>query len=190
MTFFGMQAVYYGLTYIFGDTDLFSSIFQAKYIRHLTLVRIHSVAGSLAVFTSLAAVMPESLRYRWHRPAGRLYLMSVLVAGATSLPMASMAAGGVISKLGFGVQGLLWLLSAVLGAVAARRRDFALHRRLMIRSFALTFGAVLSRLLLNAAVQSGVPFFSVYDAVSWSWVLTVAAGELWMLSQAGDRGKR
>ena len=77
LAFFGLQATYYGLTYIFGDTDLFSHIFREKYIRHLTLVRTHSLGGGLAVITSLLAILPESRRYKVHRQLGRLYVLAV-----------------------------------------------------------------------------------------------------------------
>ena len=184
MVFFALQASFDGLSYVFGDTDLFASLFRDKYIRHLSLVQTHSVAGSLALLTSLSALLPESRRFRWHRSAGRLYLLSVLVAGITALPMSVMAAGGILSKIGFGLQALLWIGTAALAAHFARRKRFQFHRRWMVRSFALTYGAVLSRLLLNGLLQAGIPFHSVYDAISWSWLITLGLGELWLyLSQ-------
>lgn len=187
LAFFGLQTVWEAWTYIFGDTDLFSSIFHDKYVRHMTLVRVHALAGGLTILTSLPAFLPVTRRVFVHRWLGKAFILSVLVAGLSALPMAVMAEGGLVSKTGFFCQALLWLGSAALALEKAKSRKFSEHRRWMIRSFALTYGAVTTRLLLNFLLATGLHFDSVYDLVSWSWLLPVACGEIWIVWSSPQR---
>ena len=181
LAFFGLQAGYDGLHYVFGDPELFSSIFREKYVRHLVLVRFHAISGVLALGSSLLAFLPITRRYFFHRYLGRVYIGSVLAAGLSALPMGMMAAGSAVSKVGFLVQALLWLGTAAAALNFALRRRFREHRRWMVRSFSVTYGAVVTRLLLHFLLFLGLPFHSIYDLVSWSWLLPMAAGEIWIL---------
>ncbi len=70
---------------------------------------------------------------------------------------------------------------------AIRARDIELHRRWMVRNFALTFAAVTLRLWLPASVVSGIPFEAAYPVIAWlCWVPNLLAAEL-LLRPAGMR---
>ena len=187
LAFFAAQASYDGLAYIFGDSELFSSIFRVKYSRHIVLVRTHSVAGALALATSLLAFLPATRRFLFHRYLGRVYIGSVLVAGFTALPMAAMAAGTIVSKIGFFIQAMLWIATSSIALRFILKRQIRRHRRWMIRSFSVTYGAVVTRLLLNLLLTCGFSFYTVYDLVSWSWLVPVAAGEAWIYLSSPSR---
>jgi hypothetical protein len=63
---------------------------------------------------------------------------------------------------------------------------FAEHRRWMIRSFVLTFGAVTLRLYLPLAPLLHIDFMDVYRASAWvSWVPNLILAELYLA-----RGRR
>jgi len=48
----------------------------------------------------------------------------------------------------------------------------------MIRSFALTFAAVMLRIILPLELASGVPFSTAYKIVSWAcWVPNLVVAE-------------
>ena len=114
----------------------------------------------------------RSRRPMLHRWMGRTYLAAgVLIGGLGGLWMAVLAFGGITAKLGFFFLALVWLWTGALALETARRRDFAAHRRWMIRNFALTFAAVTLRLQLGIAPALGFPFELAYPFIAWlCWV--------------------
>lgn len=180
MGFFAVQASVEGLSYIFGDIEAFDALFREKYQSRILLVRTHGVAGATALCLGLLTFPGWTRRRRIHAWMGRTYAMAVVVGGLTALPMAVMAEGGLPSKLAFFGQGSLWLITIVMAVGGARRRDFAFHRRAMVRNYALTYSAVISRLLLNGLQEAGLLFSEIYPLISWTWVMGLAAGEWWL----------
>lgn len=176
MLFFAAQACYYAVTYIFGPLDGIDALFRAKYSANIVLVRTHAVGSIMALSLGLFAF----LRGKVHPVVGRLYALGVLVGGITSLPMALMAEGGWSNRLAFFLQGLLWIVTLLIAVYEARRRHFRRHRRFMIRNYALTYSAVISRLLLNGLQERGLTFQEVYPVVAWTWVMGWAVAEWWI----------
>ena len=64
-----------------------------------------------------------------HRALGFAYLGGVLVGSATGLVMATIAEGGLSSRVGFVVMAVLWFVTGLKAWSTARQRDFAAHRR-------------------------------------------------------------
>ncbi len=90
-----------------------------------------------------------------HRLAGKIYIFSILVAGAPSgLYMAVFANGGLWAQLGFGVLSFLWIGTTYLAYHHVRNRNFKAHMAWTSRSYALTFSAVTLRMW--------TPILSVY----------------------------
>lgn len=190
MAFFALQACYEGLGYVFGDLRAFDPIFREKYIAHLTLVRTHGVASATALCLGLLTFLQWTRRKRVHAWMGRVYGASVMVGGLTALPMALMAEGGPGSRLAFFLQASLWLATIGLAVWAARGRRFFLHRRFMVRNYALTYSAVISRLLLHGLQEAGLAFGDIYPVLSWTWVIGLGVGEWWLWYSARYLGMR
>ena len=180
MLFFAIQASTDGLGYIFGPLERFDPAFAVKYQANLYLVRTHALFSAAALCTGLVAFWQQTWRGRVHAWVGRVYGVGVLIGGITGVPMALMAEGGVSSRLAFLLQVCLWLTSLILAVTYARRKKFAPHRRFMIRNYALTYSAVISRLLLHGLQQMGIGFLDLYPVLSWTWVLGLAVGEWWI----------
>jgi uncharacterized membrane protein len=181
MAFFALQASCEGLSTVFGDPRGMDPMFRDKYVAHLALVRLHGVAGATALCLGLLPFLRWTLRLKAHARLGRLYGLSVVVAGLTALPMALMAEGGPLSRLAFLGLALCWLATIAVAIAAARNRRWALHRRFMVRNYALTYSAVLSRLLLNGLQAEGwMRFEDIYPVISWTWLLGLAVGEWWL----------
>ena len=130
-----------------------------------------------------------STRLRTSRPAlhrwlGRVYLgIGVLVGGVAGLAMVAHAFGGPIARLGFAGLALAWLVSGICAYRAIRAGNVALHRRWMVRNFALTFAAVTLRLWLPASIASGVAFEVAYPVVAWlCWVPNLVLAE-WLFNR-------
>jgi predicted membrane protein DUF2306 len=154
------------LAYILNDPNGFAFPFRAKYIRHLTLVRIHGVSAALTLLLGpLQWIWP---RGKTHRVRGYVYLLSVAVGGFTGLWMATLAYGGLVSKTGFATMAILWWVTGWQAFSAARRRDFLNHQIWMTRNFSLAFGAVVLRGYLGAAQLLGFDFYALYPTSVWA----------------------
>jgi uncharacterized membrane protein len=118
-----------------------------------------------------------------HRLVGKLYLgLGVGLGGIAGLILATRAQGGLAGQLGFACLALAWLYTAVHALGAAQSRDFATHRRWMIRNFALTFAAVTLRLWMPLGFAlDRWPFEVVYPTVAWlCWVPNLLVAEWWL----------
>ncbi len=146
----------------------------AVFDKHRLLITLHAIGASIALLLGPLQFL-DRLRARAprvHRLLGYLYLvLGVGVGGTAGLMLARFSFGGLVSHLGFGTLGCLWLFTGVMALVAARRRQFDEHRLWMKRNFALTLAAVTLRLYLPASVAAGVRFEDFYPAVAWlCWV--------------------
>lgn len=189
LAFFAVQGSCEAWYYILGDPSQFDPVFQEKYTQHLTLVRCHGISGILCLLAGLSQFAPESLRFRIHRHSGRLYMVTMLMASVTAIPMALMAEGGWTARLSFLLLALLWLLTGVIALKRVLAGDFVSHRRWMVRNYALTYSAISLRLILNFLVEMGWSFTSVYPYVSWTWLIGATVGE-WWISCSGEREKK
>ncbi len=183
LAFFALEASIEGLTYILGDPRYFDALFRDKYVAHLWLIRVHAVSAVAALLLGLPAFHPATRKLfggTFHRGLGKMYGVSVLLAGVTALPMSAMAEGGTVARLGFLVLALAWLGTILWAWRLAYQRRFVDHRRAMIRNYALTYSAVISRLLLDGFQKGGHFFSDIYPLVAWSWLMGLAAAEYWI----------
>lgn len=151
-------------------------------LRHALI--IHGASGALALalgpFQFIGTL--RQVRPVLHKSVGSVYLVCVLLSGVTGLSLASTTPGGMPASAGFFTLALLWLLTGAAALRAARVRNFVAHRAWMLRSYALTFGAVTLRVYLGAGVAlGGLPFDDVYATAAWaSWVINLLIVE-WVL---------
>ena len=93
--------------------------------------------------------------------------LAILLGGTSALVIAPSNDAGLIGVAGFGLLGLFWLGCAGLALRSVLRRDFAAHRRWAIRTFALTYAAVMLRLwlavLITAQSAAGVADEVAFD---------------------------
>lgn len=148
---------------------------------HAALIQTHIFCSALALAlgpTQFSARL-RAQRPQLHRIAGRLYLgMGVLLGGAAGLYMALHAFGGLVSTVGFALLACLWLYSGARAYLAARARDFAAHRRWMVRNFSLTFAAVTLRIYLGLGAALSLPFEISYPVIAWlCWVPNLLLAE-------------
>lgn len=164
------------LFYVLSPSHQLDVVFRAKYMLHHGTVVAH---GIFSVFALVLGPWLFVARTRLHRFLGYAYILCLLGGALTGLSMSLRAEGGWLGRAGFVFFDLLWLATAVLALQRARQRKFAEHRRWMVRSYALTFGAALLRLYLYGLQWLGYEFNAIYPYISWlSWTTSLALAEL------------
>jgi uncharacterized membrane protein len=144
---------------------------------------VHAGLGATALITGPWQFIPRlrARAPRIHRWTGRVYIFSCLVGGVAGFLLASGTTAGPIARAGFGLLAIVWVGINANGLRLALSGRYAEHREWMVRSFALTFGAVLLRVYLPAAELMGIPFMPAYRAISWlAWVPNLIVAELYL----------
>ena len=144
----------------------------------------HGMGGAVAALIGPFQLI-ANLRTSWPRVhvwMGRTYLLAVLAGGLGGLYFAPMSTAGVVGSVGFTTLALFWLYSGAQAYIAIRRGNVQVHRRWMLRNYALTFGAATLRVELPLLIiVGGLSFPAAYTTVAWiSWVPNWLAVEAWL----------
>lgn len=124
---------------------------------------------------------------RVHRAIGYTYAVSIAIASIGSLLLLPRFMGSAWAATGFAVLALAWLATTGRAVMLARAGRIAEHRAWMMRSAALTFAAVMLRLMMLPLMATGMPMLQTYDITAWaSWLLPLATVE-WLLRRPGRR---
>lgn len=142
------------------------------------------VAGAATALLIGAVQFVGPLRRRLpaiHRWSGRLYAVACLVGGAGGLMLAAGSTAGPIAGWGFGLLAVAWMTTTAMGWRTALSRDFAGHRRWMIRSWALTLAAVTLRLQMLAAPLLPMDGLESFRLIAWlCWVPNLVVADLYL----------
>ncbi len=111
--------------------------------RHLLIP--HSLSGLIAL---LAGPLQFSSRLRqrhlkFHRVLGRIYVVCVFIGALTGIALAA----GRPGLPGTFMQAAAWIVCTTAAVITARNRQLVQHRQWMMRSYAVTFTFVSSRVL-------------------------------------------
>jgi uncharacterized membrane protein YozB (DUF420 family) len=150
---------------------------------YLPAFYVHIITGSLVLISGVFQ-LSKNLRQRyprWHRYAGRFYVAVILILTAPSgFVMALYANGGRSSQLCFALLALFWWYFTFVGWRKAMQRDWLSHRRCMLRSYVLTFAAVMLRMYSFIFALAGFRGETIYSVIVWlSWVPSLIIIELW-----------
>jgi hypothetical protein len=98
------------------------------------------------------------------------------------------AQGGIVTQTGFATLAVLWGAATFIALCHAVARRINLHRRWMIRSYALTFAAVTLRLQVPIWVLSlGTDYVGVLPIIAWAcWVPNLIFAE-WLIRRKSRR---
>ncbi len=119
--------------------------YRLQVIADRDLLIPHTLGGVIAL---LAGPMQFSSRFRqrhlkFHRVLGRMYVIAVFVGALTGVALAA----GRPGMPGTCVQAAAWIVCTTAAFITARNRQIVRHRQWMIRSYAVTFTFVSSRVL-------------------------------------------
>jgi uncharacterized membrane protein len=137
-------------------------------------LRVHIAASGFAMILGAFQFLKPLRRKApsLHRWMGRGYILACTIGGLAGGTIALYSTAGPIAGWGFFMLAVLWVPFTLLALAAAMRKDFSAHERWMIRSFALTFGAVTLRLQLPIGpMLTGGDFLAAYVWIAWlAWV--------------------
>lgn len=119
--------------------------YRLQVIADRALLIPHTLAGTIAL---LAGPVQFSSRIRqrhlqFHRVLGRLYVAAVFIGGPTGIALA----WGRPGLPGTSMQAAAWMVCTGAALILARNRQIVQHRQWMVRSYAVTFTFVSSRIL-------------------------------------------
>lgn len=170
----------YGVSFQFVGIDGFSTDLLWSFYRRPWAIWFHMMLGATALLSG-ALNFRHRLRRRRpaiHRRIGELYIVACAITGLAGLWLAVFAYGGLGNRLGFGGLAVALLTTTALAFRAARRRQFHVHRRWMVRSYACILAAVTLRLELPLLIMLTGTFDAGYAIVAWScWVPNLAVAE-------------
>ena len=168
---------------MYGGRPLGSSVhpdMRAVFESHRAGIYTHVFASvvALAIGPWQFVASWRARRPRLHRALGRAYLLAVATGGASALYMSRFAFGGAVSTSGFALLAVVWLYTGFRAYRSARRREFAQHRRWMVRNFGLTFAAVTLRIYLVIGFALEWRFEVFYPWLAWvGWVPNLFVAE-------------
>jgi uncharacterized membrane protein YozB (DUF420 family) len=159
-------------------------------VTHIVTVTVYSLLGAFQFVPTLRRISPprrvSSLRgggRSWHQMAGRILVPAGLLAALSGLWMSVFYAlpetdGQVLLVLRL-IFGSLMVGSIILGLLAIRRRDFAVHGAWMTRAYAIALGAGTQALVLLSWMLIAGPTDQTMRAVLMgaSWVINLAVAE-------------
>lgn len=143
---------------------------------------LHAAMASTALLIGPIQFLPAWRRIKGaHKWLGRTYVVACLTAGIAGLILSFGSSAGPIAGLGFGTLALIWLYTTAQAWRSARGKNFEAHRRWMIRSFALTFGAVTLRLQIPISQILEYDFLTSYRVIAWTaWIPNLLLAEVYL----------
>lgn len=145
---------------------------------------LHMITSGLAlIFIAIAAATRH--RRGFHRAAGRIAVLCVLIGGLTALPVALASEAGFVARAGFFTQGIVWLALLIAAVLAIRLGHVRRHARLMTAMAAVASGAIWLRLAIWLAIVLQLPFEMSYGLAAWAaWLLPL--GLVVLLGRSGS----
>jgi uncharacterized membrane protein len=184
LVFAGIRVVTDGPLIVTG-TPAEGDTFERRYVENAWLAYLHIVPGVLYL---LGAPLQLWRRFRerhftFHRRFGRVLLSLGLVSGVFALAFGvPFSFGGPWQSLATAVFGSWFLVALVLAYRAIRGGDIRMHRRWMIRAFAVGLGVGMIRIWVG--ILAGFQILSLEQSFAPAfWLglsMHVIAGELWL----------
>ncbi len=169
--------------------------FAARYAHYPWLAYAHILPGVLYL-----ALAPFQLSRRFrsrdiprHRRIGRVAVVAGVIAGAVGVAVgALMPFGGALESSASVVFGTYLVFALIAAYRAIRRGDVTIHRRWMIRAFAIGLAVGTIRLWVGLFEASGLlTFRDAFGVAFWiAFVMHALVAELWIRARPLPEGSR
>lgn len=159
--------------------------FDRRYVAQPWVAYLHIVPGAVYLFLAPLQLAHRfrSRHYTVHRRLGRVLAGAGMLSGIFALIFGGLFSYGGLAEASATLVFGLWFLACLIQAIRAiRRDDIVLHRRWMIRAFAIGIGIGTIRIWLGIFQGSGLlDFASSFGPAFWiSFSLHAVAAELWL----------
>ena len=168
-------------------------VFEARFVANPWLAYVHMTPGVLYL---LGAPLQLSERFRTkhytaHRRLGRVLVTAALVSVSLALIFGlRFPWGGTPEAIATAVFGCWFVACLLLAVRAIRRGEVSIHRRWMIRAFAVGVGVGTIRIWIGLLLGTGLLDFHDTFAVAF-WIglsLNVLAAEWWIRTRPDKTG--
>jgi hypothetical protein len=153
----------------------------------------HVAGGLIAVILGPLQFWPKIRRdyLPFHRIAGRVYVVAVLIGAIASWGMAATASGGAAYALGLAGLGVAWVITTGMAFIAIRRKNLLQHKQWMVRSYVVTFAFVSFRLMSDLLSPLQLMDGTALDTtLAWAcWAIPLLVTEVAIQSAAVFKGK-
>lgn len=147
----------------------------ARFVDRHGWLWLHLAGGAITLVVGALQLVARWWRGRpsLHRRVGYLYFGGMLAASGAAAALIATTPAPLPIRIGFAGTALAWLATALLAMRAIHAGRTQAHRTWMIRNYAVTFAPVLFRLMLPAAIASGLqPDPTLIAGLLWaSWLL-------------------
>ena len=152
---------------------------------------IHIIPGGIAILLGLAQFHTglRQARPAVHRTLGQAYFICVGISAAAALFISFKPFGGIVGGFGLGLLAVVWGYTGWQAYIAARRGEFVVHQRWMIRNYALTLAAVTIRIYISGfPALDLMSFDDAYQVATWlCWVPNLLLVEWWILRRTLEK---
>ncbi|HEU5089834.1 MAG TPA: DUF2306 domain-containing protein [Roseiflexaceae bacterium] len=166
----------------FASADEIFARYPLLTLAHILPALLFVLLGPLQFVSGIRTRFPG-----WHRQAGRVYIVSALVVGLTALVMsiAMPAVGGPSQAAATALFSIVFLFSLGKGVWHIWHRQVALHRRWMLRAFAIGLAVATIRPIIAVcaatSLLSGWRPQEYFGIAFWiGFTLHVAVAEAWL----------
>lgn len=171
----------------YASMDPSQSRIPLQFPAHYWLIVGHVLFGSVAMLTLILQLWPWIRRRHpaVHRWSGRAYVFAgALPSGLFAVAMLPVAYPA--GRIGVAMSAVLWMATALLGWIKLRQGRYAVHRRLMLYSFAIVWGQVIWGFVIGMPFALGwIPYTGDFDhiveAARWvGWVGNLVVVQWWL----------
>jgi uncharacterized membrane protein len=152
----------------YSEYPIFRQAKEQAYLKTIPFLIIPHALCGVAAFVIGPFQFSIRMRRRYpktHRVLGRVYVGSVLVAASFAMVLANhrRQAGGEHFGVAVRIQASAWLITTIAAFVTARNRQIQQHREWMVRSYAVTFTFIGTRVFspLQDWHRLGEAFFAM-----------------------------
>lgn len=179
------------------DPDAAFGPFDGRYYEHYLATIGHLIPATLIVFTGpLQFIRRIRTSYRTlHRISGRIFIVCGFIGAATGFfigaiyPFMGVKGAGFNESMATVVIAGYTFVALSMAYLSARRRQFAVHREWVIRSFSIMLGIATERVMLGTLMATTeIGTATLFGATFWmAAVVHVLAAELWIrLTRTGS----
>ncbi len=147
---------------------------------------LHFLGGAVALGLGWTQFLKNfrAKKINTHRKLGYAYSIAVIIISApAAFYLAMFANGGFNNVVGFGMMAVCWFTFTLFAFQAIKKGDIEAHEKWMIRSFAVTLGAVTLRIFMPIMIASGVDPQEAYQTIAWlCWVPNLFVAE-WLIQK-------